>query len=29
MNEDHVQKNGRKAASFFKVDGGLPVLHDK
>ncbi|XP_075825403.1 serine/threonine-protein kinase RIO3 [Microtus pennsylvanicus] len=26
MNEDHVQKNGRKAASFLKDDGGPPVL---
>ncbi|XP_055481700.1 serine/threonine-protein kinase RIO3, partial [Psammomys obesus] len=27
MNEDHVQKNGRKAASFLKDDGGPPVLY--
>ncbi|XP_030885379.1 serine/threonine-protein kinase RIO3 isoform X3 [Leptonychotes weddellii] len=29
MNEDHVQKNGRKAASFLKDDGGPPVLYDE
>ncbi|XP_023063556.1 serine/threonine-protein kinase RIO3 isoform X3 [Piliocolobus tephrosceles] len=29
MNEDHVQKNGRKAASFLKDDGDPPVLYDE
>ncbi|XP_045742888.1 serine/threonine-protein kinase RIO3 isoform X2 [Mirounga angustirostris] len=29
MNEDHVQKNGRKAASFLKDDGGPPGLYDE
>nr|KAF6383437.1 hypothetical protein mPipKuh1_014916 [Pipistrellus kuhlii] len=29
MNEDHVQKNGRKAASFLKDDEGPPVPHDE
>ncbi|XP_059563455.1 serine/threonine-protein kinase RIO3 isoform X3 [Myotis daubentonii] len=28
MNEDHVQKNGRKAASFLKDDEGPPVPRD-
>ncbi|ERE83856.1 serine/threonine-protein kinase RIO3 isoform X1 [Cricetulus griseus] len=27
MNEDHVQKNGRKASAFLKDDGGPPVLY--
>lgn len=27
MNEDHVQKNGRKAAAFLKDDGDPPVLY--
>uniref|UniRef100_A0A2I2YRA4 Serine/threonine-protein kinase RIO3 n=1 Tax=Gorilla gorilla gorilla TaxID=9595 RepID=A0A2I2YRA4_GORGO len=29
MNEDHVQKNGRKAASFLKDDGDPPLLYDE
>ncbi|XP_074056175.1 serine/threonine-protein kinase RIO3 [Macrotis lagotis] len=29
MNEDHVQKNGRKAASFLKDDGGPPIICDE
>uniref|UniRef100_A0A2K5DVB8 Serine/threonine-protein kinase RIO3 n=1 Tax=Aotus nancymaae TaxID=37293 RepID=A0A2K5DVB8_AOTNA len=29
MNEDHVQKNGRKAASFLKDDGDPPVPYDE
>ncbi|XP_068955880.1 serine/threonine-protein kinase RIO3 [Petaurus breviceps papuanus] len=29
MNEDHVQKNGRKSASFLKDDGGPPITCDE